>query len=71
MQNTLYEELKMARNNTLEMLWPQPNLKYCSSICLGMTEEKWLKKTRKRQSMHPDLNLGPLKHKIGTFTAEV
>jgi hypothetical protein len=35
----LYEELKMARNNTLEMMWPQPNLEYCSSICLGSTEE--------------------------------
>lgn len=44
----LYEELKMARNNAPEMAWPQPNLKYCSIICLGRTEEN-VYKTRKRQ----------------------
>ena len=50
--------------------WPQPNLKYCPSICSGGLR-KIVQKTWKRQSMHPDLNQGPLKHKIGTITAQV
>jgi hypothetical protein len=50
--------------------WPRLNLNYCPGICLERNEE-YSGKTQKRQSMCPDLTLGPLEHNTGTLTAQV
>jgi hypothetical protein len=63
----------MAGNNALKgygWKWPWSNLKYCPGICLERTEEN-SERTQKRKSMCLHTNLGPLKYKRGTLTAQV